>query len=349
MRTRAEQVLAEVKAGGDFAALAKQHSEDDANRDAGGDLDYFGRGRMVPEFDAAAFEMEVGQVSDVVKTPFGFHIIKLTDKKPAITRTLAEVRTELVNQLQFELSQQAVTNQGKTLAGQIKTPGDLDTVAKGAGLTVTESGPFTSEEPIPGIGPAPQAVQEAFRLKDGEISALVGTPRGPVIFALAGRIEPRVPALDEVKDRVRDDLVAERAADLAARRAGDLAARLKGAQDFAAAARAEGFPARDSELLARGAAIPEVGVAPDVEKAVFALPASGIAGPLRTALGSVVVRVVERQDVTPEAWTAAKAAFRREYENERRGRFFDAYLARAKQQMTIVVHEDALERATGDQ
>ena len=99
VRKRAEEILKQVKAGGDFAAIAKQVSEDDGSKVNGGDLDYFGRGRMVPEFETAAFAMQPGQVSDLVKSQFGFHIIKVTDKKPPATRPLAEVRPQIEDQL----------------------------------------------------------------------------------------------------------------------------------------------------------------------------------------------------------------------------------------------------------
>ena len=87
MKAQAEGVLKRAKAGEDFAALAKQYSEDDSNKDKGGDLDYFGRGTMVPEFDQAAFAMKAGDISDLVKTSFGFHIIKLVDHRQATTRS----------------------------------------------------------------------------------------------------------------------------------------------------------------------------------------------------------------------------------------------------------------------
>ena len=349
VRQKAEAVLKEAKAGGDFAALAKQHSEDDANKALGGDLDYFQRGRMVPEFEVVAFEMQSGQISDLVKTPYGFHIIKLADKKPATTRALAEVRAELTDQLKFERAQKAVSEQAKRLAGQVKAPADLEKVAKAAGFSVTESGPFTREEPIPGLGPAPQAAQEAFRLKEGEMSAVVGTPRGPVLFTLSGTVEARLPTLDEVKARVKDDLVSERSGEMAAARAHELAMKLKGAKDFAAAAKADGFAAKDTELLARGAAIPDVGVSAEVDRAAFALPVNGVSDAITTTLGAVVVRVTERHDVTPDEFNGAKSTFRRELENERRTQFFTAYLNKAKQGMSIVVNEEALKRAVGEQ
>src|SRR5262249_1703291 len=102
VKKQAEDLIAQIKAGKDFATLAKQYSEDDASKATGGDLDYFEHGRMVPEFETAAFAMQPGQISDPVKTQYGYHIIKLVDKKPAVTRTLDEVRPEITEQLKFQ-------------------------------------------------------------------------------------------------------------------------------------------------------------------------------------------------------------------------------------------------------
>src|SRR5688572_21311546 len=99
VRKQAEALLQQIKAGGDFAALATKFSEDEGSKVNGGDLDYFGRGRMVPEFETAAFALGVGQTSELVKSQFGFHIIRVTDKKPAVTRPLSEVQPQIEEQL----------------------------------------------------------------------------------------------------------------------------------------------------------------------------------------------------------------------------------------------------------
>src|SRR2546422_8466250 len=185
-RKQAEDLLAKVKAGGDFAALAKAHSDDPASKANGGDLDYFGRGRMVPEFEKVAFSMEPGQVSDLVKTQFGFHIIKLVDKKPGTTRALDEVRTQITEQLKFRHAQEAVEAQARALEGKIKRPADLEPAAKAAGDTGQESGFFTREQPIPGIGGAPAGAPGALPLKGGDGGQGGKSARGPGIFSWPG-------------------------------------------------------------------------------------------------------------------------------------------------------------------
>lgn len=349
VRTQAEEVLKQVKAGGDFAALAKKYSEDDGSKANGGDLDYFGKGRMVPEFEAAAFAMSVGQTSELVKSSFGFHIIRVEDKKAGTTRTLDDARAEIADQLKFRAAQAAIASQARTLEARLKTPADLDKVAKEVGATVAESGFFLAQEPIPGLGGAPQVAQTAFTLADGAVSGPLSSPRGPVFVTVTGKQAPYVPKLDEVKERVRQDVVNERATALATERARTLAATLKNAKDFTAAAKAAGTEAKETPLIAREAAIPEVGVSPEVDKVAFALPVGGVSDAIATKTGAVVVRVAERDEVTPEKLAAARSGFRRDLENEQRGQFFASYMSKAKQKMTITVNDEVVKRVLGNQ
>lgn len=344
VRKQAEGLLAQVKAGADFAALAKQHSEDEGSQATGGDLDYFGRGRMVPEFENAAFGMQPGQVSDLVSTQYGFHIIKVVDKKPASTRPLEEVRAQITDQLQFQRAQEGVQAQAQGADAQIDDPSDLDRVAKERGYTVQESGFFTREDPIPGLGAAPPVAAQAFQLKDGEVSGAIGSPRGPVFITVTGTQDPYVPKLDEVKDKVREDAIRARATELSRQRATEIAAALRTARDFGAAAKAQGLEAKDTELIARGAALPDVGVSPEVDKAAFALPVGAVSGPIVTGNGTVIVRVVERDDVTDDEYTQGRDAFRAQVLSERQGKFFAAWMSKAKERMTIEVDQDVLRR-----
>ena len=347
VRKQAEDVLKQVKAGADFAGLAKKYSEDDASKATGGDLDYFSRGRMVPEFENAAFGMQPGQVSDLVTTQYGFHIIKVVDKKPASTRSLDEVRAQITDQLQFQRAQEAVQSQAQAADAQIDDPSDLDRVAKERGYTVQESGLFTREDPIPGIGAAPNVASQAFTLKDGEVSEAIASPRGPVFITVTGKQDPYVPKLDEVKEKVREDAIRARATELSRQRASEIAAALRTAKDFGAAAKAQGLEAKDTELVARGAALPDVGVSPEVDKAAFALTAGAVSEPIVTGNGTVIVRVVERADVKDDEYTKGRDAFRAQVLSERQGKFFSAWMTKAKERMTIEINEDVLRRTLG--
>jgi peptidyl-prolyl cis-trans isomerase D len=344
VRKEAEKILQEVKSGGDFAALAKKYSEDEGSKATGGDLDYFSRGRMVPEFENVAFTMQPGQISDLVKSQFGFHIIKVVDKRPGSTRSLDEVRPQIQEQLSLQLADQRISDQAAQYASRIRTAADLEQVARELQLTVQESGFFQREDPVPGLGAAPQVAAAAFGLEGDTASQAIPTVRGPVFFAVSERKDPYVPMLDEVKDRVRDDLIRTRATELSRERATAIAAALKSSKDFAAAAKAQGVEAKDTELVARGSAIPDIGVSPEVDRAVFALPAGSVSDPIQTTDGTVIVRVVERDDVTPEELKQAQEAFRAELLNERRARFFSAYMGKAKERMKVEINNDVLRR-----
>jgi peptidyl-prolyl cis-trans isomerase D len=344
VRKQAEDILQQVKAGADFAELAKKYSEDEGSKPNGGDLDYFSRGRMVPEFEAAAFALEVGQVSDIVKSQFGFHIIKVVDKKPAVTRSLDEVRPQIEEQLKRQRADQQIATRSTELAAGISNTADLDRVARENGLMVTESEFFGRDDPVPGLGPAPQVAAAAFMLTGDAVNGPITTPRGPVFIALAGTRDPYVPTLDQVKDRVREDVIRTRATELSRQRASQIAAALRSASNFAAAAKAQGFEAKDTELIARGAPLPDVGVSAAVDKVAFSLPVGGVSEPITTNDATVIVRVAERDEVTPDELQNGRETFRDELLSERRGRFFSSYMAKAKERMRIEIRDDVVRR-----
>ena len=344
VRKQAEDILQQVKAGADFAELAKKYSEDEGSKPNGGDLDYFSRGRMVPEFEAAAFALEVGQVSDIVKSQFGFHIIKVVDKKPAVTRSLDEVRPQIEEQLKRQRADQQIATRSTELAAGISNTADLDGVARENGLMVTESEFFGRDDPVPGLGPAPQVAAAAFMLTGDAVNGPITTPRGPVFIALAGTRDPYVPTLDQVKDRVREDVIRTRATELSRQRASQIAAALRSASNFAAAAKAQGFEAKDTELIARGAPLPDVGVSAAVDKVAFSLPVGGVSEPITTNDATVIVRVAERDEVTPDELQNGRETFRDELLSERRGRFFSSYMAKAKERMRIEIRDDVVRR-----
>jgi peptidyl-prolyl cis-trans isomerase D len=345
VKAKAEEILKQAKSGADFAELAKKNSEDEASAKNGGDLDYFGKGRMVPEFDAAVFAMQPGQVSDLVKTQYGYHIIKLVDKKPATTRPYAQVRQQLHDQLAYQRAQAQAADLAQNLEKQIKSPGDLDKVGKAQGLTVQESGFFARDEPILGLGPAPEAANKAFDMKQGEVAGPLRASRGFVFETMVAKQDPYVPKVEEVKERVRDEVIKQKARDASKAKAAEIAAKLKAAGDFEKAAKAAGLEAKTTDLITQDSPIPDLGNAPAVTDAAFKLPQGAVSDPIATDNGTAVVKVLEKKEVASEEWTTSKDKFREELLTDRRNRFFSAYMGKAKQKMKIEVNRESLQRA----
>jgi len=340
----AESVLAKVKAGGDFAALAKQYS-DDSSKDNGGDLDYFGHGTMVKEFDDAAWKLEVGKTTDLVKTEFGFHIIKLTDKKAANKRTLTDVRAQLEDQIKTEKAQAEATKKADEIAASIKTPADLDRVAREQNLAVGDSGLFSREEPMAGLGFAPAVSAKAFELEQGKVSDKLQTGQGFAWITLVEIKPSALPTLEEVKTKVKDDVIRVKAVEVARVRAETMAR--AAASNFAGAAKAAGVEVKTTELITRGSPLPEVGVNQAVEDVVFKLKAGEATGAIATDNAVVVARVKERQDAKPGEFETAKISLAGELRQQRQNQFFAAYMAKAREKMKITYSDDAFKRVMG--
>ncbi len=348
VRQQAEAILAQAKAGADFAELARQHSEDEGTAELGGDLDFFGRGQMVPEFEAAAFEMEPGTVSDLVQTAYGFHIIKVIEKVEEVIQPLDEVTEAITNQLKYDRSQERGTRMAQSIAAEVTRPEDLDAAAAapGRGLTVQESGFAAVNEPILGLGPVPQLMSIAFQLAEGDVEGPIPVPQGYAFITVTGIQEPHIPPLEDVRDEVQDDVIQRKAQEAAQARAAETAASLRDADDFAGAAEAAELVVETTELITRGSLVAGLGVSAEVDAVAFSLATGETSDPVQVGSTMAIVHVMERQEVTDAELAAARETFRDELLSQRRSRFFSAYMSRAMEQMTIEVHEETLLQVT---
>jgi peptidyl-prolyl cis-trans isomerase D len=283
----------------------------------------------------------------LVTTAFGFHIIKVVDHRQATTRPLDEVRAEIEDQVKWQQAQSQAEQQAKALEAQMKTAADLDKIAAERGLQVQETNLLLRDDPIDGLGPSPEVSAQAFQLEQGTVSPALRVARGWAFVTVTGKQEPYLPELSEVRDRVREDLIGERAAEMAKGKASEIAAALKGASDFAAAAKKYGLEVKPTELITRGSPIADIGASVEVDKIAFSLPVGGVSDPLSTAQGTAIVRVVEKQDVTPEEIAAGRDQLREELVNQRRDQFFTAYMQKAKQGLKIELRQDVLARVVG--
>ena len=341
VKKQAEELLAKAKAGADFAKLASQYSEDEVSKAKGGDLDFFPKGQMVPEFDKVAFSLKPGEISDLVKSQYGYHIIKVTDKKPATKKSLDEVRAQIEDQLKWERAQAEAQRIADDVAGKLKKPADFDGYAKGRGLTVGESSFFGRDEPIAGLGMAPAVAERAFQMKEGEVSDSIRTPQGFAFISLLGRQDPYVPKLDEVKAKVREEVLKKKAADVAKQKAAAIGAQMK-TGDFNAAAKAAGLEVKTTDFIARGAAIADIGASPAVDAVAFKLQPNQVSDPIATDSGTVIVKVLERQDPAPADMASGKNTLKTELLNESRQRFYAAYMTKARERMKVNVNRELI-------
>jgi peptidyl-prolyl cis-trans isomerase D len=341
VRKQMEPILAKVKAGGDFAALAKQYSED-GSKDAGGDLDYKGRGAFVKPFEDAVWALEVGQTSGIVESEFGFHIIKLMDKQAAVNRTLDQVRPQLEDQVKAQKAQVEARKKADEVAGQIKTAADLDKVAASEKLTISDSGLFARDEPLAGIGFAPAVSAKAFELPIGQVSEKLETAQGFAWITVVESKPSALPTIDQVKDKVKDDVIRLKAVDVAKAKAETMAKAAKA--NFAAAAKAAGVEVKTTELITRGTALPEIGVNQQVEDAVFKLKQGDTSGPISTDNAVVVVHVKERQDPKPGDLAGAKDTLKEELRQQKQNEFFTAYMAKARDKFSLTYNQKTLQQ-----
>src|SRR6185295_11217820 len=135
----------------------------------------------------------------------------------------------LTDQLAYERAQAQAADLSQNLEKQIKKPADLDTAAKAQGLTVQESGFFARDEPILGLGPAPEAANRAFEMKPNEVAGPLRASRGFVFQTMTAKQDPYVPKVEEVKDKVREAVVKQKARDVSRQKAAEIAAKLKAA------------------------------------------------------------------------------------------------------------------------
>ena len=346
VKKQAEDLLAQLKKGANFEELAKKNSQDEGSAVKGGDLDFFGRGAMVPEFDKVAFELQPGQLSDVVKSQFGYHIIKVTDKRPASQKPLSEVRSQIEDTLKYEQAQTAAQKLADQVAGELKKPADFDSVARARGLHSGESGLFSQDEPIAGIGMAPAVNQAAFELKDGDVSEPLRTPQGYAFITVTGKQAPYLPKLDEVKAKVRDDVLKQKAVETARQKAAAVAAEMKSG-DFDKAAKSAGLEVKTTDLLSRGTPVADVGVSPALEAAAFTLPAGAVSDPIVTDTGAAIIKVLERKDVAADELAKQKDTLKGELLNDRKQKFFAAYMTKARQKMKITINRETIAQITG--
>jgi peptidyl-prolyl cis-trans isomerase D len=332
IKEKAQGVLERAKKGEDFGSLAKQYSED-STASSGGDLGDFGHGQMVPEFDRAAFSLGVGAISDLVQTQFGFHIIKVNGKQEARERPFEELKEAVRPIVETRKAEQKANDMAQQIAVDLTKDKNLDTVAAKYKAQVKETPLVEQGTPIAELGNATDFERKMFMMSKGEIGTAVQVDRGYVVPQLTDIAASHPASFEEAQSKVAADVKTEKAKQLATDKTKQIQDMLKGGKDLAAAAKAAGADVKTSELLTRGASLPEFGAITELDKEMFSLPLGKPGTPVTVAGKTLAFDVKERQEINPEEMKKSLDMIRNEMLPERQDQYFRAYIQEVKKKM----------------
>jgi peptidyl-prolyl cis-trans isomerase D len=326
---KAEDILKQLKAGADFGELAKKNSEDGSNAPKGGDLGWFVRGQMVPEFDKAAFAMKAGEMSGIVTTEYGYHIIKVNEKEEQRVKPFEEVKADLA----AEIKKQRVTEQVQKTADQVhdaltKSPGSAADIAKKFGadfVTVTDS---TSGSPVPTLGSVPEIDSALAQMKPNDVSPVLTLPANRLVVAvLTARTPSRPATFDEVESKVRERLVSERSIAVAHAKAKEAADKLRAGEDIDKVAKEFKLDVTSPAEFGRSDSVEGLGQAAYVKEAFTAQPGA-VLGPTDVTGRDIVYKVTARIEPDMAAFAGEKEnirnTIRQQKANERWNLFMDS-------------------------
>ncbi len=332
IRQKAEKVLEEAKAGKDFAQLARRHSEDGSAAN-GGDLGFFGRGRMVPEFERAAFGLAKGEIGNLVTTQFGFHIIKVLEKQVARTQALKEVEGLIRSSITSEKAEEAARDLADKAFRQTRNERSFEEIAKELDLVSETSPLFSPGAAIPGIGNAPDLSTKVFSMSEASISAPQRVPNGFVLARLVQVKPSGIPELEEVRRRVEQDLITKKSNVMAQSKAEDLVKNVKAGRKLSSAARRARIEVKLSDPFSRNGSIPDLGASTPLDDFAFSAKEGEVSEPIQVGRRLVVAVLTERQDIDPEKFAAEKEEIRNRLVTRKRQTVFDAFLEGARTRM----------------
>ena len=298
-KAKVESAIKRARAGEDFAKLAKEISEDPGSAGSGGDLGFVARGEMVPDFEQALFALKKGEVSpEPVRTPFGYHAIKVSDIQEGGRRPLKEVAAEIKEKLQGEQAERAALAKAEEVKGPLQGAKDFPAEAKQQGLDAKPA-LLARGDSLEGIGRVQPLEEAVFSLALGGVGGPLKTPGGYAIFKVLEQRPAAVPPLAEIKWKVADAVKREKAEAGALAGAQALAKAVEKGEDLLAAAKKQGLSSGDTGFFSRSEPAADRRVPGEVMRAALQLAAGKVSEPVALPQGIYVVKALERRAPDP--------------------------------------------------
>lgn len=347
IRATAEGILARAKAGEDFATLAQVHSQDTATAEQGGDLGFFTRGRMVKPFEEVAFSTPVGGVSELVETPFGFHIIKVEAKEEERVRPLTEVQEEIRQELTRTRARTRAREQAQQDRTKVQQGASLTETAHAAGRTVAEAPLVARDETVPNLGSQPALVEAALALSPNEVSEPIAVQNTWYLVSPREKVPSTIPDFATVAAEAEKRYKSEKAEQLAKEKAQALLTQVKETKELETVATKEGLTVEETGPFNRqGNYIPKIGSLPELKRAAFRLTPEDPVAPDAYLWGgnAFLAALEERIPPNPQDFEKQKESLREELLRRKQVTAMQELVRYLKQRAAIAYNQEALLR-----
>ncbi|MEO8196718.1 MAG: SurA N-terminal domain-containing protein [Thermoanaerobaculia bacterium] len=338
-----------VEAGADFAKLAAELSDDPASKARGGDLGFFGRGRMIKEFEDAAFDAPAGTMVGPIRTSFGYHLIQVLEKRPAGQRPFAEAEAQVRSRLAAERAEaqsEAKANElaAKIAAEKLTTEAQLKALADNDTVIFITTPPFGVDEVVAGIGRGTPFSSSAFALETGKTSTPIKIARGFAILQLASESPARMPALAEVEAKVRPAALRAKAGDLALARLNQARSAMAAGKSLADVAKELAVEVKESGEFGRDGKIEGLADSRKLVEAALAAKVGDAGSPVLTDQGAVLYEVTARKGFDAAAFAAESTQTRETLERNEVNRLLGSIIEQRKREAKVQYDKPLLEQ-----
>jgi peptidyl-prolyl cis-trans isomerase D len=332
---RLREIREEIAAGQDFADLAEEYSDDAMTAAKGGELGFFSKGTMLKEFDDAAFSLAIGEISDPVRTTFGYHLIQVEERKTEQGEEKIRARHILMKIEPGYETIDSLSTLIRDLSAEIKERG-FDKAAAGRGLTVREPEPFAEGYFIEELGFVPRIVGFAFNHSPGSVSAPLEEEEAIYFVKVTEKNDERFKTKEEIRMQLADEVRRNRIDAATRRKAESIRQQILTSGSFETAALSAGLKVRETSFFKRTDAIPGIGGNAPFAVAAHLLPEKTISPPVRSGNSYFLIRVTDRKQPDMDLFAEQREEIKRELQYERSMRFIAAWYDEIRQNAHVV-------------